>query len=283
MVLALTSWLRLDAQILTENAGVTPPTIPTLRESVTYLAAENLESLRLVNQFLLGVTPQFELKLSVPAVLHQRASFRDAAGRIASEDLWGLGDLQLAAKYSLFQTDEVMESTRWAALFGSSFPTGDDGERDDGVRLPRRMQLGTGAWALTGGTAFTVIRDRNRFSCDLKYEYHTRHEGIRLGDTLDLDLAYWRRLTPARFAARTREIEVRGVIEILTRYRFSGRDRRGRIGDRGFVVWAAPGIQVYPRKDLLFEASVQLPIAQTIDDEIGDRRWGFLLAVKFLF
>ena len=100
---------------------------------------------------------------------------------------------------------------------------------------------------------------------------------------IEIDLAYWYRLTPARFDEEPNPIEIRGVAEIHSRYSFSGRDSSGRLGDRGFEVWLAPGIQVYPSRSVLFEANVQVPIFQTIDDDVGDRRWGALLAVKFLF
>ncbi len=72
------------------------------------------------------------------------------------------------------------------------------------------------------------------------------------------NLAYWYRITPGVHPPPDEEVtEVRGVV--------------------------APGIQIYPRRDVLVEASIQIPVVQSIDDALGNRRWRLLLAVKFLF
>ena len=116
-----------SAQILTENAGVNPPTVPTLREFLTYFESENLDSLELHHQFILGVTPKFGLSLTVPTILYREASFQGSDGLRASEELHGLGDISLDLKLSLFQEDGVLESTRWAGhtiRLGAYDPTG---------------------------------------------------------------------------------------------------------------------------------------------------------------
>ena len=270
-------------QIFTENAGVTSPETPTLREYFTYFESENLTDLRLNHQLLLGLDPKTELRVTIPTILHRRASFDTFGGFDASEDMAGLGDVSLRLKYSLYQTDDVMASTRWAILGELVAPTGRDDKKDGGVRIPRRLQLGTGAWGFGIGTVYTVIRDRHRFSTDFYYRHRTRHEGVRLGETAHWDLAYWYRLSPAKHDPEKETTEVRAVLELLNTYRFESRVGETGADDQGYQLWLAPGIQVYPRRDLLFEASVQLPIIDNVDDAIGDRRWGFLVAVKFLF
>lgn len=270
-------------QILTENAGVTSPETPTLREYITIFESENLTDVRLNHQLLLGLNPKTELRLTIPTVLHRRGSFDTLGGLGASEDMAGLGDISLRLKYSLFQTDDVMASTRWAILGELVTPTGDADKKDDGVRVPRRLQLGTGAWGFGLGTAYTVIRDRHRFSTDVYFRHRTRHEGVRLGQTVHWDLAYWYRLTPAKHNPEKETTEIRGVLELLNTYRFESRLGDHGSGDQGLQVWFAPGIQIYPRRDLLIEASVQIPVIDNNDDALGDRRWAFLIAVKFLF
>lgn len=283
LALALSLWAGgANAQILTENAGVTPPTIPTLRELLTFEDWENSRSLRLDQQLIVGVTPKIELKLTLPTVLHQRVRFAGLRGD-ESRALAGLGDARLDLKLSLWQDDGVLESTRWALIAGVRAPTGEDDREDDGVRLPRRLQLGSGAWGVRGGTAFTVIRNRHRLSLDLEYSHHTRHEGIRLGDSVGLDVAYWYRLTPATFDPEDERTEVRAVFELLSRYRFDSLDAAGGLGDRGIEVWAAPGLQIYPSRSVLFELSLQVPLIRTIDDALGRPRWKGLLAIKILF
>lgn len=272
------------AQIVTENAGVTSPETPTLREYFSFEETENLLDLRLNHQLLLGIDPKTELRFTLPTIISRRATVTDGFGRTHTAEMAGLGDASLRLKYSLYQVDDVMASTRWAALGELVMPTGDDDRTEGGVRLPRRLQPGAGSWGYGVGTAFTLIRDRHRFSTDLIYRHRTRHEGFRPGPSLHWDLAYWYRITPAEHPPPDKEVtEVRGVIELLNEYRFESAVGDGGANDQGYQLWVAPGIQIYPRRDVLFETSFQIPVVQTIDDELGDRRWRFLVAIKFLF
>ena len=132
-----------NAQIITENAGVTSPETPTLRQYFTLFNSNNLNDVRLNHELLLGLNPRTELRLTVPTVLSRRASFPDLFGRTHTEELAGLGDVSLRLKYSLSQTDDVMSSTRWALLGEVVTPTGNDDKKDGGVRIPRRLQMGT--------------------------------------------------------------------------------------------------------------------------------------------
>jgi hypothetical protein len=72
------------------------------------------------------------------------------------------------------------------------------------------LQLGTGSWWFGAGSVFTAIRDRQRFSAEGIYRHPTRHDGFRPSASLDLNLAYWYRLSPAVFAPEREAIEVRG-------------------------------------------------------------------------
>ncbi len=270
-------------QIFTENAGVTSPETPTFREYFSFLEAENVTDLRFNHQLLLGLDPRTELRFTVPTVLSRDVSFGGIEGGTSSKDMAGLGDLSLRLKYSLYQTDSVMASARWAVLGELEAPTGRDDRRVDDVRIPRLLQLGTGGWGYGVGTAYTVIRDRHRFSTDIFFRHRTRHEGFRRGESVHWDLAYWYRLTPAQHDPENETIEIRGVFEILSSYGFESRLGSGGAGDEGLLIWVAPGIQIYPRRDVLIEAAIRIPALQTLDDALGDRRWAFLISVKLLF
>jgi len=272
-----------SAQILTENAGVTSPETPTVREYFTYFESENLTDVRLNHQLFLGLNPRTELRLTIPTIIHRRATFPGFLGANDSKSMTGLGDVSLRLKYSLSQTDEVMASTRWALLAELVTPTGNDDQKHYGASVQRRLQLGSGGWGFGIGTAYSVIRDRHRFSTDLYFRHRTRHDGERMGPSVDWNLAYWYRLSPAQHDPENETTEVRGVFEILSSYRFEGRVGDRGADDQGLQVWVAPGIQVYPRRDVLLEASVQIPVIDHVDDSLGDRRWAFLFAIKFLF
>lgn len=270
-------------QILTENAGVISPEAPILRESLSSLWAKHLHELRWNNQLIAGLTPKIEGNLNLP-VVYRDVEFRLPGGSHESHDDFGLGDLSLRGKLSLYQADEVMASTRWAVLAETIAPTGDDDENDRGIRVPRRLQLGLGSWGFGGGSAFTVIRDRHRASVEVFYRHRLPHEGVKLGDEVSWNVAYWHRLHPASFdPEKEEELEVRGVVELLSTYRFLDRGAAVGSAEEGLLIWAAPGLQFYPWKNLLFEGSILFPVAQTLRDDAGRREFAALFAVKLLF
>lgn len=99
-----------------------------------------------------------------------------------------------------------------------------------------------------------------------------------------MNLAYWFRIEPAQFSPDEEEqVEVRGVLEVLTAYRFSSRVGDRRVSDDGLVAWIAPGVQVYPLVWLLLEGSVLVPAYQDVDDEFGRRKLAATFALKLLF
>ena len=274
--------LPASAQIVTENAGIVSPEAPILRESLGFFDAENLREARWTSQFIFALGEQRELKFSLPVVWRE-STFQPSGGSEETADLFGLGDASIRLKQSLWQKDDIMESTRWALLTELGLPTGEDAEEKDGAEVPRRLQLGSGDWSMGLGSAFTVIRDRHRVSVEGLYRHRTRHDDIQLGSSAELNLAYWYRLSPAAFQAGEEVTEVRGVLELLSAYRFPSEIGTDSQDDDGTLIWFAPGIQIYPGTSVLFEASVQVPILQDLDDAVGDRNWAASLVVKFLF
>lgn len=281
---ALLPFLALPAaaQIVTENAGVVSPEAPILRESASFFDSENLRETRWTNQFFFALDTTRELKLSLPLVSRE-SRFTAPSGQEESAHLVGLGDASLRFKQSLWQRDDIMESTRWAFLTELVAPTGDDDKKEDGVDIPRRLQLGTGDWSFGAGSVFTSIRDRHRFSVEALYRYRTPHEGIQLGPSADVNLAYWYRLSPSAFRKGEETTEVRGVLELLSSYRFASEVGGSSAHDDGALVWLAPGLQIFPGTTVLFEANLLFPIYQDLDDAVGDRRWGASFVLKFLF
>ncbi len=176
-----------------------------------------------------------------------------------------------------------MESTRWALIAELGIPTGQDDAVENGSTIPRRLQLGTGDWSFGLGSALTRIHDRHRFSIEALYRHRTRHADVQLGSSTDLNLAYWYRLSPPAFEVLEESTEVRGVLEILGSYRFGSEIGEATQADDGTLVWLAPGIQIYPGTMVLFEANMQVPLYQDLDDDIGDRYWGASLVIKLLF
>ena len=270
-----------SAQIVTENAGVISPELTVLREVAGVSRSANLDEVRWTHQLLFAPDRFHEFRLDLPLVW-RRARFDSPGGESESEAL-GLGDIALRFKQALWRADDVMRSQRWALLAELGAPTGEHDAEEDGVPVPRTLQLGTGDWSLGAGSAYTWIRDRARLSLEGFYRYRTRHDGLRLGASVDLNTAFWYRLSPVVFAAGDERPEIRAVLELLASHAFSSEVGDDHADDDGSLVWLAPGIHFYPRTNLLFEANVQLPLYQDIEDALGDRRWSANLVVKFLF
>ncbi len=271
------------AQIVTENAGAVSPYTPILRSAMSVAVADRAFDLHWSHQFIISIDPTREFKLSI-ATSWRSVEFRDASNRTRTANLFGFGDTTLRFKQVIWKNDGIMESTRFAGIAELVAPTGRHDLERRGVELPRGLQLGTGAWVGGIGPAFTLIRDRHRFATDTMFRHSTRAYGVQFGQTIDLNLAYWYRVTPAHFEPDSSVVEVRGVIELLVRYRFRGEVGEQRATDDGFLVRIAPGVQIYtPQKVVLFEANLQLPIHQTIEDTLGKRSWGATFAVKILF
>lgn len=265
-------------QIVTENAGTYSPETPFLQTRFEYARSEFVTEVRAAEVFLWAPANDMDLALNLP-VLHRKVEF----GNGNEGTLDGLGDATLRWKYWLFKEEGVMASTRFSGLLGVKLPTGRFDQKVDGVEVPRGLQLGTGSFDLYGGPLFTYIDNRHRVAAELIGRYNLERDGFQLQPSIRVGLAYWYRITPELIEVAGEKTEVRGVIEATsTFYGESELDGRG-LGDRGNLTWLSPGLQVYPSMWALFEASVQIPIVQTMEDGQGDRKFGALFTVKFLF
>jgi len=268
-------------QIVTENAGVGSPELFVVRELAGAARSAHLDEQRWVQQLVWAPDRAHEFKLTVP-VLWRDATFDGPTGALDA-DAAGLGDVTLRFKQALSRADDVMRSDRWALLLELGAPTGASDDTVGGVEVPPTLQLGTGAWSFGAGGAGTWIRDRQRAALEGFYRHRTSHDGTQLGDALELNAAWWYRLRPSAFRPEDEGPEIRGVVELLSSYTFASEEHGSEADDEGTLVWLAPGIHVYPGASVLFEANVQVPLYQDIDDDLGDRRWSANLIVKFLF
>lgn len=265
------------AQVVTENAGTVSPETPVWQTRFEYLKAGRVTDLRMVETFLWAPHEVMDFGLSVP-LHHREVAFADL-----QETLEGLGDASARGKYSVWKEDDVMASTRFSTIAGVKFPTGRWHGKDSGVEVPRKLRLGTGGWDVYGGPLFTHIQDRHRFAAEIIGRYTFEREDFRLQPSLQVGLAYWYRIAPARIETAGEDTEVRGVLEITSVFFGESRwDGRG-VGDDGNITWFSPGVQIYPSFWVLFEASVQIPVVETVQDAQGDRKFGALVSIKFLF
>lgn len=249
------------AQIETANGAIMSPRSPEMKVRSFFRGAENGDTcgLKLVGTW--GLTRQDELRASFP--LHNRDFLGDSR--------FGLGDLYLRYKRSLHQDDDVMSSDRFALIVDGYVPTGEYQR----ANRPTRAQLGLGTPQLGAGIVYSVVRDRHRFSAEVG---HRQPLGNDLAGTSRLNLAYWYRLTPGQFPEDKHVTEVRGVVELLGELRGPERGR-----DAGTLVFLAPGLQIFPSSSTQLELNALIPIAQSLNDPLGDRQLGGSLTAKFRF
>lgn len=127
--LALAAAPDAAGQVITENGGVISPQTPILRESVSFLQTAQVKELRWGNQLIVSAPGiPLEAKVTLP-VVYRHVEVAGGGGR---EDLFGVGDLSVRLKQSLWQTDAVMASTRFAALAEVTLPTGNTTRRTEG-------------------------------------------------------------------------------------------------------------------------------------------------------
>lgn len=249
------------AQIQTANGAINSPRSPELKVRSFFQRTENNSDygLKLIGTW--GVTRKQELRVSLAAVNRE----------FLGESQFGVNDLFLRYKHSLYQDDAVMSSDRFAFFVDGTLPTG----RSDSGDRPARAQLGLETPQLGAGFIYSLVRNRHRFSTELG---HRQPLGNDLAGTSRLNVAYWYRLSPSEFPDEEQVTEVRGVLELLSELRGPERDR-----DAGTLVFLAPGIQIQPSSATQFEANLLIPIAQSLRDPLGDRRLGGSLTAKFRF
>lgn len=265
------------AQILTTDAGVRSPELPSIRTLLSYRHYDAVDELRLRTEGVYSPTRSLELKAVLPVVARRVDT---VAG---DEDLSGLGDSFLQGKFALVREDGVMRSDRVSLLGRAIFPTGDTDATVNGQPLHPRLQLGLGSYGFGIGAAATVVRDRHRASVAIDWEHRADHGGFDPGDQLGLDVAYWFRLSPARFDVRTPEPEWRAVFELRSLYTFRDHGPGGSVSDRGAQVDGILGLQLNAGTSLRGEIGLVAPLLDDLRDPFGDTGFGVLLGLTCYF
>lgn len=177
----------------------------------------------------------------------------------------GLGDLQLAALYNIFQRDVGRTTTRGILIGGLKLPTGD--HNHPGLPDPG-LQLGSGAVDYTLGTAWTYIPGRLGFDADLIYtartEANIQGNDVRFGDSLQYDIALGYRLLPVVYETYPAK-QVNLYLELNGIYHHRDVENGMDIADSGgHRLFLSPGIQFIPFANFLIEASTQIPIVEDL-------------------
>jgi hypothetical protein len=137
--------------------------------------------------------PGWSVLLSLPVNLKERRFRVDSLG--SSYRAAGIGDASLLLKYQLLASS-LVRAWDLALGVGVKAPTGDSKREQDGVRLPRDVQPGTGLWEALLWTAGSVMLPEEllRFtgSALVRIPLHTDEFGYRNGIEAQVQLlASW--------------------------------------------------------------------------------------------
>ena len=138
-----------------------------------------------------------------------------------------------------------------ALAVGTSFPTGNDGATEDGVRIDQHAQIGTGSFGPYAGLQYRLARDPFNLFASVSGRMHSSNDyGYRFGDSLQFSLL----------------LQYRPIDRLVLRAGLDGRwaARDSSQGDLqantgGLVLAASPGIQYNLWNGLWGVAQVQVP------------------------
>lgn len=163
----------------------------------------------------------------------------------------GIGDINLFAKYLIFQRDRKLETFRVASKVTIKLPSGDEN---------KSPALGTGSTDYAFSTVAGWIKDRIGLYLEGIYNLNTSNEQIDFGNSFSYNLAFGYRLLPAVYETYPSP-QLNGFVEIngttAGKNRLSGQEVES---SGGTTIFLSPGLQFVGGRRWLIEASLQYPI-----------------------
>lgn len=226
-------------------------------------AERNLEVLGGVSALGYGVTSDLAI-FGVLPYLDKQLDLTMPGGQRITRSTSGIGDVQLFARYTVFQKDLPGRNFRIAPFLGLKLPTGDANDRDSFGRLPQPLQLGSGSWDPVGGVIVTYQTLDYQVDAQLSYKVNTEAIGFEHGDEFGFDASLQYRLWPRELGGGVPGF-LYGVIE--TNLSHQARNQIGDVDDPnsgGTRLYLSPGLQ-YVTKRWVLEGIVQLPVVQNLN------------------
>lgn len=213
-----------------------------LGREVTAVATVLAVPVNITTDLLVGITiPTMSVKMKDTGVT--KSSF-------------GLGDVSVFAKHVLIQFDRLGETFRVAAKGSVKLPTGDD---------ERTPALGSGSLDYSLGAVGAWIGRRYGLYGDVSYSFNGTAHDLEYGNSLKYNAAVGFRLIPAVYETYPAE-QVNLYIELNGEYHLKDESNGQDLPNTGGnVVFLSSGVQYIPSRILLLEASLQLPIVQSLN------------------
>jgi len=185
-------------------------------------------------------------------------------GARVARDTLGLGDVRLFARYTVVRDDAPGRTFRAAPFAGVELPTGRDDDRDRLGRLPRPLQVGSGAWDGFGGVVATWQTLAYEIDAQAAYRANTEANGFEFGDVARLDGSVQVRVWPRELGPGVPGF-LYGTLDANLIHRQENDVAGAPDPDSGGTqFFLAPGLQYVTRRWVL-EGAVQLPLARDLN------------------
>jgi hypothetical protein len=159
-----------------------------------------------------GLLPRLTINVQMP-VTHRELRVRGTGNGEIYLRGYGIGDASFAAKFTFFKQDWKQGALHLGAIVGLELPTGDVSQRDEGIRLPRAAQPGSGSWDPFFAVSANSSLNRFRFDAFLHVRVNTKNRyefdsGEDVTFALDVAYRFWHAKYPgpsasARLGMRT--------------------------------------------------------------------------------
>ncbi|HZB44380.1 MAG TPA: hypothetical protein VE360_04025 [Pyrinomonadaceae bacterium] len=229
-------------------------------------------------------TPTPRLQLEAEATL-SRTSYDDGARTGAGT---GFGNVIVSGKYRFYRAVGEWGDRQAALRFGLELPTGSK-RAPDAARLPRatpfvRQQLSaiSGGLAAHADLSYSQARGRMIFGGNVEGVLRGERAGFRTGHELrantDLEFVVF------PFDYRRPTGEVFAILETNFVRRGAGRVDGREVADSSATeFYVAPALQYVASPRVVFEASVQLPVARRAGAQVLRTSGSVLLGARYLF
>jgi len=193
----------------------------------------------------------------------------------------GFGDVFIQVKQELLKQNFRGGTTRFAVFGRSSFPTGNT--KRNGEPLAAPLRLGAGVVDLSGAAALTHVDNRIGITGMMRYNVAAAsHEGVRRGDRFQYGLALGYRLFPVVYESFTDKtwvayLEFNGTVEAPAAGDGTSLENSG-----GHTLLISPGLQFIPTPNVLFEATIQVPVVRELRGEQLGSDWSLAVGGRVL-
>ena len=223
-------------------------------------------------------SPRTVVGVVLPYLKHR---IRTAAGTFRES---GLGDVLLFGKYRFYRKLAIWGDAQAAFRLAIRTPTGVTERPRLGLSetLSRSLQTGSGTWGVTGDVSYLTARRRFVRGGNVAYTANIEAGGYRPGNELRLNLDAEYILLPLKYREPGKELFV--LLEGLFMQRqpshLGGQDLPSTGGTQFFL---APGLQYVPTDRLLVEASVAVPVYQSLRGRQPETDFNLLVGLRYVY